>query len=231
MLSHLVGERALGSAGAADILGLGERALAFYRSALAGEDPPGPRVLAYQLGGRRWLELEAWPPPRARPLTLELTGSGSFRAGPAELPSASGGRRLQGGAPGGGFGPRDQRPVLEGGYALRLDASVPAGGVEAAGRVTAALTVATTGEDPRQWVGILCLEETDGALVNIAEGACEAPARASEITLDLGDVCIELPPGTRLSLLVSGGLARRFPAPATAAEQRVESAVLTLTAT
>ena len=107
---------------------------------------------------------------------------------------------------------------------------MPAGGLVAAGRVTAQVTVAATGDEPRQWVGILCLEDADGALVNIADGACTAPAGASEITLDLGDVCIELPPGGRLALLVSGGLARRFPAPATAAEQRVDGASLTLTA-
>ncbi|MDX6597223.1 MAG: uncharacterized protein QOE87_1110 [Gaiellales bacterium] len=230
-LTHLVGERALGSSGSADVFGLRERALAFYRSVLAGEDPPGPRVLAYLLGGGRWLELDAWPPPGARPLTLELAGSGSFRAGPDALPRARGGRRLQGGVPGGGFGPHDQRAVAESGHALRLDVTVPASGLLAAGRATAALTVASTGEEPRQWVAILCLEDADGALVNIADGACMASAGASEITLDLGDVCIELPPGARISLLVSGGLARRYPAPATDAEQRVDGASLTLTVT
>jgi len=77
---------------------------------------------------------------------------------------------------------------------------------------------------------MLCLEEADGGLVNLADGATTAPADTDEITLDLGDVCVELAPGARLALLVSGGLARRFPAPATASEQRVGEAVLTLTA-
>ena len=133
--------------------------------------------------------------------------------------------------PGGGFGPHDQRPVAESGHALLLDVAAPAGGLVAAGRVTATLAVAATGDEPRQWVGILCHEDADGALVNIADGACLAPAGASEITLDLGDVCIELAQGSRIALLVSGGLARRFPAPATAADQRVNAASLTLTVT
>ena len=56
----------------------------------------------------------------------------------------------------------------------------------------------------------------------------EAPA-ASRITVELGDICVELEQGARLALVIAGGLARRFPAPATAAEQRVERASLALT--
>jgi predicted acyl esterase len=229
-LVHLVGELALGAAGAADSLGLRERALAFYRAALDDVDPPGPRVLAYALGARRWLELDAWPPAAARPLTLPLSGAGAFEAGPDAVPRARGGRRLQGGVPGGGFGPCDQRPLLADGHAVLLDAVVPAGGLLATGRVTATLAVTATGAEARQWVAILCLEDEGGALVNLAEGACEAPASTAEITVDLGDVCIELAPGARLALVVSGGLARRFPAPATASTQRVGGGSLTLTA-
>jgi putative CocE/NonD family hydrolase len=228
-LSHLVGERALGSSGAAEVFALHERVLAFYRAVLAGEDPPGPRVLAYLLGGRRWLELASWPPPGARPLELALTGSGAFAAGPAAVPRARGGRRLQGGVPGGGFGPHDQRALLADGGALRLDAATGDDGLVAAGPVTATLAVAATGDEPRQWVAILCHEEADGALVNLAEGAAVAPAHADEVVLELGDVCVELAPGARLALLVAGGLARRFPLPATTSEQRVERASLTLT--
>jgi putative CocE/NonD family hydrolase len=227
--THLVGERALGSSGAADIFGLRERALDFYHAVLAGEDPPGPRVLAYLLGARRWLELASWPPPGAGPRALEVSGSGSFLAGPDAVPRARGGRRLQGGVPGGGFGPRDQRPLLESGHALRLEVATPAEGLTALGPATATLAVAASGSDARQWVVILCLEEADGALVNLAEGAAVAPAEAGEVTLALGDLCIELTPGARLVLLVSGGLARRFQAPATLAEQRVATASLLLT--
>ena len=154
-----------------------------------------------------------------------------MRADPAALPAALGGRRLQGGVPGGGFGPRDQRPRRRGGHALRLDYGAgPGGSPLAAGRAAAAAGGRRrAGGDPRQWVAILCLEEPDGALMNLAEGVARAAPDASEVTLDLGDVCVELPPASRLALLVSGGLARRFPAPATAAEQRVHGASLTLT--
>ena len=57
----------------------------------------------------------------------------------------------------------------------------------------------------------------------------EAPAAASRITVELGDICVELEQGARLALVIAGGLARRFPAPATAAEQRVDRASLALT--
>ena len=228
-LTHLVGDRALGSAGSSEVFGLRERVLAFYRAVLADADPPGPRVLAYLLGARRWLELDAWPPPQARSAAFELTGSGSFRAGPGGVPRALGGRRLQGGVPGGGFGPRDQRPLLADGGALRLDGARLGEGIVAAGPARATLTVAATGEAPRQWIAILCAEDAEGALVNLAEGAAVAPAGAGEIAIELGDICVELAPGARLALLVMGGLARRFPAPATPSEQRVHLASLALT--
>ena len=95
--------------------------------------------------------------------------------------------------------------------------------------VLLSLAVAATGGAQRQWVAILCLEEPGGALVNLAEGVTEAPASASEVTVELGDICIELPRGARLVLVVAGGLAGRFPPPAEAAEQRVDGATLELT--
>jgi predicted acyl esterase len=228
-LTHLIGERALGSSGSADIFGLRERALAFYRAVLGGEEPPGPRVLAYLLRAGRWLELESWPPTGARSLTLDVWGNGSFQADPAALPRALGGRRLQGGAPGSGMGPRDQRPLLEGGRALRVDVAPIADGIVAAGPASAMLAISATGDVPRQWVAILCVEEADGALINLAEGVVEAPAASAEVTVELGDICVQLEQGARLTLVIAGGLARRFPAPATAAEQRVEGASLVLT--
>ena len=228
-LTHLIGERALGSSGSAEVFGLRERALAFYRAVLAGEEPPGPRVLAYLLRAGRWLELESWPPTGARSLTLDASGSGPFQADPAALPRALGGRRLQGGSPGSGMGPRDQRSLLEGGRALRLDVAPLADGIVAAGPASATLAISSTGEAPRQWVAILCIEEAEGELINLAEGVVEAPAGTAEVTIGLGDICVDLERGTRLVLVIAGGLARRFPAPATAAEQRVDSAWLVLT--
>jgi uncharacterized protein len=228
-LTHLIGERALGSSGSADVFGLRERALAFYRAALDGEEPPGPRVLAYLLRACRWLELESWPPAGARPRTLDVSGRGSFQADPAALPRALGGRRLQAGTPGSGMGPRDQRPLLEDGRALRLDVASVAGDIVAAGPASVTLAVSSTGETPRQWVAILCIEEAEGELINLAEGVTEAPAAAAEVTVELGDICVELERGSRLVLVVAGGLARRFPPPAAAAEQRVDGASLVLT--
>ena len=203
--------------------------LAFYEAALQGIDPPGPRVLAYALGARRWLELPSWPPPGTRTVDVPLAGEGSLDADPAALPAALGGRRLQGGVPGGGFGPRDQRPLLGHPGVLRLDAPAPTTRLLAAGPAALRLAVSAEGGDPRQWVAILCREEPDGSLVNLAEGVALAAPDASEVTVELGDVCVELPVGERLALLVTGGLRRRFPPPASAAAQRVHGATLSLT--
>jgi predicted acyl esterase len=228
-LTHLIGERALGSSGSADEFGLRARILAFYRAVLDGEEPPAPRVFAYVLRAGRWLELESWPPTGARSLTVDVSGSGSFQADPGALPRALGGRRLQGGTPGSGMGPWDQRPLLADGRALRLDAEPFTDALVAAGPAGATLTISATGDGLRQWVVILCVEEAEGALVNLAEGIVEAPAATAEVAVQLGDICVDLKRGERLVLVVAGGLARRFPAPASAAEQRVDGASLVLT--
>jgi uncharacterized protein len=192
--------------------------LAFFRAVLDGEEPPGPRVLAFVLGARRWLELESWPPADASPASLPLAGSGSLAVDPAVLPPAVGGRRLQGGTPGGGFGPRDQRALLSHPGVARLDVRLERD-VLAAGPASALLHVSVDGAGERQWVAILCQEHPDGFLQNLAEGVALAPADASEVRVELGDVCVELPAGTRLVLLVAGGLRPRFPAPLSRATQ------------
>ena len=179
-LTHLVGERALGSSGFSDVFGLRERALDFYRAALAGEDPPGPRVLAYLLGGRRWLELDSWPPPGARTLTLELSGArllprGSRRA--AASPAGAGACRAACRAAASARVTSAPSPRA-GTRCPGRHVSRPAGSSRRAGSRRRS-TVAATGDEPRQWVGILCLEDADGALVNIADGACTAPAGAT----------------------------------------------------
>ena len=157
------------------------------------------------------------------------------RSGPRLLPGRSRGAPARPrGAPAAGrrarqrHGPRDQRPLLEHGRALRLDVARLADGLVAAGPAGATLAVSATGEALRQWVAILCVEEADGELINLAEGVVEAPA-AAPVTVELGDICVELEQGARLALVVAGGLARRFPPPATAAEQRVDGASLVLT--
>jgi predicted acyl esterase len=228
--THLIGERAQGYAGSEDGSGLRARVLAFYRAAVDGSDPPGPRVLAYALGARRWLELPSWPPPGTRAAEVPLAGEGSLQADPAALPAALGGRRLQGGVPGGGHGPRDQRPLLGHPGVLRLDAPAPTTRLLAAGPASVRLGMSTERGDPRQWVAILCREEPDGALINLAEGVALAAPSAPEVTVELGDVCVELPVGERLVVLVTGGLRRRFAPPASAAIQRVHGATLALTA-
>ena len=77
--------RARGVAGSPTSSGLRGRALDFYRAVLAGRGPPGPRVLAYLLGGRRWLELDSWPPPGARTLDARALRRGLL---PSAVPAS-----------------------------------------------------------------------------------------------------------------------------------------------
>jgi hypothetical protein len=48
---------------------------------------------------------------------------------------------------------------------------------------------------------------------NIGEGVCRAPAGAERVRVDLGHVCVSLPPGTSLVALVSGSSFPRSPLP------------------
>jgi hypothetical protein len=119
--------------------------------------------------------------------------------------------------------------LVDDGRGLRLDVAPLVQEIVAAGPATATLAVSATGEDRRQWVAILCLEQPDGALVNLAEGITTAMPGATEVTVELGDVCVQAARGARLVLLVAGGLAGRFPPPAGAAVQRVHGCALELT--
>jgi hypothetical protein len=56
--------------------GFFDRQLGFYRAAIGGIDPDSPRVTAYVLGARRWLELESWPPRCASAHEFRWHGGG-----------------------------------------------------------------------------------------------------------------------------------------------------------
>ena len=73
-----------------------------------------------------------------------------------------------------------------------------------AGPVRARLATEATGADRADWVCTLCVRDGVGALLNLCEGIARAAAGASEVTVDLGNICVELPAGAELCLLVAG---------------------------
>jgi uncharacterized protein len=216
-LSNLVGEVNVGSAGAGEGWWF-RSALDFFDAACAGREPALPRVRAYVLGARRWAELEAWPPPGAGSLTVPLEPARVIVRPDDPVPSL-GGRGLVIQVPGGGWGPRDQRPLLG-----RPDVA-PAGRVEWSRPVTLAGPVRTrlrtAADGPARWVITLCLEAADGALHNLCEGIARAPAGATDVTVELGDVCVEVGAGQALVALLAGSSFPRWPRPEAAGAQEI----------
>jgi uncharacterized protein len=225
-LSNLVGDANVGSAGAG--FGWFSSALDFFDAVLAGREPDLPRVRAYVLGARRWADLEAWPPSGAT-VTAPLDPAEVVVRPEDPVPSL-GGRGLLVQTPGGGWGVRDQRRLLG-----RPDVAV-AGRVEwprpttLAGPVRARLRTVAAGPGDAQWVLILCLEREDGSLHNLCEGVARTPAGEAEVTVELGDVCVEVAPGQPVVALLAGSSFPRWPRPAGAGSQRIlDSSSLELT--
>ncbi len=219
-LSHLVGTADLGFAGLGEERLFGWQ-LDFYDAILAGREPESPRVRAYALGARRWVELDDWPPPETSARAIELEPA-SFAVDPNAPVPALGGRGLLISIPGSGFGVADQRPLLK-----RDDVLVAArvtfdADTVLAGPVNAQLTIQVEGGSRGSlWCAILCVEQRDGALHNIAEGVAGAPAGASRVRVPLGDALIWLPRGATLVLLLAGSSFPRWPAPPVLGRQRV----------
>jgi len=221
LFGHLVADRNLGAAGAGPTIGLGERLLDFFDSALAGRPSALPRAAVFELGAKRWLELDSWPPAEAKTLALGLPG-GEFEVRPEDLPPSLGGRGILVGVPGFGWGPRDQRPLAGREDVLCLEAPpAGAGATVLAGPVAARLRVEARGGSARQWTVVLCLRAPDGRLEVLTEGVAQAPTQAVEVEVPLGDVCVAVPADSRLVALVGGGSVPRWEPVRTAGRQRV----------
>lgn len=221
LFGHLVSDRNLGVAGAGPTIGLGERLLDFFDAAILGRPSGLPPVSVYELGAGRWLRPGAWPPPGARPRGFDLGAGGAFEVRPENLPPSLGGRGILVGAPGFGWGPRDQRPLAEREDVLVLEPDPPNGAVTLAGPVTARLRVEAQGGSARQWTVVLCLRAPDGRLEVLTEGVAHAPTKAEEVEVPLGDVCVSVPTDRRLVALVGGGSVPRWEAVRTEGRQRV----------
>jgi predicted acyl esterase len=219
-LTHLVGERNLGFAGSGDGFGLFDRALAFYAAAVAGDDPPLPRVSAYMLGARHWLELETWPPPEAQAARLAVPAT-SFTHDPGAPTPSLGGRALRCNTAGGpGWGQYDQRGVAAHPGARLLELGRPPSR-RLAGPVRASLRSGADGDEQADWVCTLCVRVADGAVLNLCEGIARAEEGADMVEVDLGNVCIELEPEASLALLVSGASYPRWEPLPRARSQRI----------
>ena len=137
-LTHLVGERALGAAG--DPRTCSTCASARWTSIARrwrARNPPGPRVLAYVLGGRAGSSSSRGLRRARDARRCELSGAGAFRAGPDELPMPAAAGACRAACRAADSARTTSEPLAEGGRAVRLDAAVPAGGLVATGRVTA----------------------------------------------------------------------------------------------
>jgi hypothetical protein len=226
-LTHLIGDRNLGHAGSGDGFGLFDRVLEFYAAAIAGRRPALPRVSAYMLGAGRWLELETWPPADAVPAAMPI-GPAAFTHDPSNPPPSLGGRTLRCNTAGGpGWGRFDQRPVSAHPGVRLIELGAPPAR-RLAGPVAARLATRVSGADRADWVCTLCLREPSGALVNVCEGIARADAAAGAVHVDLGNVCIELPPDASLALLVSGASYPRWEPLTEPAEQAIEAGALEL---
>jgi predicted acyl esterase len=146
---------------------------------------------------------------------------GEFEVRPEDLPPSLGGRGILVGAPEFGWGPRDQRPLADRDDVLCLEAAPVAGGATLAGPATARLRVEARGGSSRQWTVVLCLRAPDGRLEVLTEGVAQAPTKAAEVEVPLGDVCVAVPADSRLVALIGGGSVPRWEPVRTEGRQRV----------
>ena len=69
----------------------------------------------------------------------------------------------------------------------------------------------------------------DGALLNLCEGLARSDSHALTVTVDLGNVCVALDPGTELVLMISGASYPRWePLPEPRRQQLLAGSVLTV---
>jgi putative CocE/NonD family hydrolase len=216
-LSHLVGEANAGIAGSGITAELFGTILDFYDAVLADEAPGLPPVSVYVLGARRWIGLDAWPPPGAERAELTLD-PGTVAVDPADPVPSLGGRGLLVGVPGRGFGIRDQRRI-----AARDDVAVVLCRSLSERRWLAGPTCArlrTEAEPGSMWTVTLCAEQPDGALHNLTEGVA-IDKGGGLVTVTLGDVCAMLEPRQPLVALVAGSSVPRWPRPRYRGAQRL----------
>ena len=220
-LSHLIGEASVGIAGFG-LLGIFRLILDYYDALQSGQVPKLPKVRAYALGGRRWVDLESWPPTDATAERLQIS-TGSFVVDPVNPIASVGGRGLLMHVPGSGFGIADQRRLLDrDDVHLALRESLVADTL-LAGPIRADLSVATrsSGDQGRLWVVLLCVVQPDGALYNLVEGVARDERYEDHVRVELGHTFTWLPAGSELVLFVMGSWFPRWPMQTSGGTQRI----------
>jgi uncharacterized protein len=216
-LSHLIGEVNVGFAGSGEMTGLFDMILDFYDAVLAGDAPQLPRVSVYVLGARRWVGLDAWPPPGAARAQVRLEPD-LVGVDPANPVPSLGGRGLLVEVPGGGYGIRDQRAIAARDDVVVALRHAPTQRTWVAGPARAVLR--TDAEPGALWAVTLCVEQPDGALHNLTEGVATDVGEGN-VEVPLGDVCATVEPGQLLVALVAGSSFPRWPRPKRLGTQRV----------
>ncbi|MBB4683774.1 alpha/beta hydrolase fold domain-containing protein [Amycolatopsis jiangsuensis] len=225
-LSQLVGEANVGFRGAGTAVY--DWILDFHDAVLQDRAPDLPKVRAYALGARQWVDLETWPPPGTGEVVLDLT-AGHFTVDPENPVPTRGGRGVQVFV-NGGFGVIDQQPLvgrpdvhvalryrlehetlLAGPIVARLKTRTQA--EQAAPDATPGPAMASLGIDARLWTATLCVDHPDGRLHNLVEGVATSSPDDDEVTVELGDTFFLLPAGTEIVLLVAGSSFPRWPIP------------------
>lgn len=220
-LSHLIGEASVG------IAGFGLRTvfrwiLDYYDAILSGQLPKLPKVRAYALGGRRWVDLESWPPTDAATERLQIS-TGSFVVDPGNPVTVVGGRGLLMHVPGRGFGIADQRRLLDCDDVHLALRTTLAADTLLGGPIRADLRVAmqSSGDQWRLWVALLCVVQPNGALYNLVEGVARGGPDDERVRLELGHTFTWLPAGSELVLFVMGSWFPRWPMPTSGGTQRI----------
>jgi putative CocE/NonD family hydrolase len=222
-LSHLIGTANVGAVGGGYQTFAGWL-LDFYDSVLADRDPGSPKVRAYVLGQRRWIALDAWPPPGGDVHTLPLE-PGSFDVDPGAPVPSLGGRGLLINVPGSGFGVADQRPLVNRSDVHEALSHTVGEGMLVAGPIRLSIaTAADRGADcERFWAATLCVEQPNGELHNLVEGIARARPGTSPVEVDLGDTLAWIPRGSKLVLLIAGSSFPRWPLPPLHGKQEILS--------
>jgi hypothetical protein len=214
--------------------------LAFLDRELGDDGAPAARpVRLFELGGRGWIDADAWPPPGTAERSLYLRGAGRANTlagdGRLELEAPGGAEPPDrfdydpaspvpslGGALLGPCGALDQRPVE-----LRPDVlcytSAPLDrDLHLAGPVRAVLFVASSAPDT-DFTAKLVDVAPDGLATNLCEGVARCrwrlggtepawlePGAAVRLEIDLAATCARIARGHRLRLEVSSSSLPRF---------------------
>lgn len=224
--SHLVGPRSQGASGSG--AGLSEVLLDFFDAALAGVPAPMPVVRVYDSAARRWQDFAQWPPRETSNVRWSLN-PGVITVDPRDLPPSAGGRWLRVGEPGGNWGPVDQRTL-----AAREDVTSTEITLRErlvlAGPGSVTIDFETDSDDERLWTVVLCQRHPDSSLDVLTEGVARISAAHGSAVIPLGDLFLTLEAGSRLELLIGGGLFPRWDPTTAGGEQRIlASSVLNLT--